>query len=606
MVVAEDDSSTFKDYLVGQLLLGRYRVVRKLAAGGMGVVYLARSEGAAGFVKPVVVKVVLPSFASDRDFAGMFAREANILSNLKDPGIVDVIEFAAEDHKYLMIMEYVHGFQVREWVRFLRQKKQRIPVAIAIQIVISVLDALDHAHGLTNPDGTSMGIVHRDISPSNIMIDTDGRIKLVDFGIAVTDSSSVDYHTKAGAFKGKLSYSAPELFSGNKASVQSDVYSCGVTLHELLLGKNDFAGRDEASTLRNVLTQSPRPIGASRKGEYRGVNLIIRKALAKEPENRFQSAAGFASALRNIHRSTERETIQSLSQILQKDFGDEMADYLGVESLAKRDRAWRFPSETPEAPLGPTRTTAPASGHRIKIPPPIAESTPHSTDSTPYTKDTVVVSDNSPVSSTKKHMLFSKKALAFGATLFVVCVSAVVGIMVFTRGAELKKQPQFFLVQAPVDSAETAVGKVPLKEEDPDKFSTDWLKEDASIKGEKAATVEVPQEMEIKRPVAKISNRPKKARGPNVIALTNAFRRKESQIRTCFKDHSNDLVGQPKISVLFKVMSSGKVKAATLMPKTIASTALGGCLRLVAMSTKFPSQKEEISFRIPVTAQRVK
>src|SRR4051794_4453575 len=153
------------DHVLGRVLLGRYRVVRELAKGGMGVVYLARAEGAVGFVKPVVIKLVLPEHASDDRFLAMFVREAQILAHLRHPSVVDVLEFGEQDGAYVMVLEYVRGYHLGQWSRYLKLKQRQIPIEILLQIIIDVLDALHHAHDTTHPDGTSMRIVHRDVSP---------------------------------------------------------------------------------------------------------------------------------------------------------------------------------------------------------------------------------------------------------------------------------------------------------------------------------------------------------------------------------------------------------------------------------------------------------
>src|SRR5262249_51936819 len=141
------------DELIGRIVLRRYRIVQRLATGGMGVIYLARSEGAKGFVKPVVIKRILPHFVGDEALTGMFAREARIMSNLSHPGSVGILDFAEEDGAYLMVLEYVHGFHLGRWHRWMRHTRDLFPIEPAIHIVISVLDAVHYAHTLPGPGG---------------------------------------------------------------------------------------------------------------------------------------------------------------------------------------------------------------------------------------------------------------------------------------------------------------------------------------------------------------------------------------------------------------------------------------------------------------------
>ena len=247
------------DDLIGRVLLGRYRVVRELAKGGMGVVYLARAEGAVGFVKPVVIKLVLPEHAEDQRFVGMFVREAQILSQLRHPSVVDVLEFGEQDGAYVLVLEYVRGYNLGQWSRYLLLEKRQAPIEILIQVVIDVLEALHHAHNQRHPDGSPMQIVHRDVTPSNILIDEDGRGRLLDFGVARMRGGGHEYKTQVqGGFMGKLPYTAPEIFSGGEASPRSDLYACAVVLHEALFGRNVFRGETQAATLQRVLNHPPR------------------------------------------------------------------------------------------------------------------------------------------------------------------------------------------------------------------------------------------------------------------------------------------------------------------------------------------------------------
>src|SRR5690606_4007917 len=175
----------------GQGVMGRYRIVRRLAVGGMGVVYLARIEGAKGFVRPAVIKQMLPELVGDEELVGLFVREARILSELRHPGIVSVLDFAVEDDAPLMALEYVHGYHAGNWLKYLRRKREPFDPSLALHVVIKVLDALSYVHTRTDERGRSLGIVHRDVSPSNVLIDVDGRVRLLDFGVARVGSEDV-------------------------------------------------------------------------------------------------------------------------------------------------------------------------------------------------------------------------------------------------------------------------------------------------------------------------------------------------------------------------------------------------------------------------------
>src|SRR6478672_10877314 len=158
-----------------------------------------------------------------------------------------------------MVLEYVRGYHLGQWSRYLKLKQRTIPFDILLQIIIDVLDALHHAHNLTHPDGTPMRIVHRDVSPSNIMLDEDGRARLLDFGVARMRGGAIDYQTQVRGFVGKFTYTAPEIFEGGEASPQSDLYACAVVLHETLYGQNVFKGDNQAETMQRALSHVAEP-----------------------------------------------------------------------------------------------------------------------------------------------------------------------------------------------------------------------------------------------------------------------------------------------------------------------------------------------------------
>ena len=219
---------------IGQLVLGRYRVVRRLAQGGMGVVYLGRLEGAAGFAKPVVIKRIISDPDDQQGSTARFIREAQILSNLQHPGIVGVLDFGEEDELYSMVLEYVQGYDLGRWLKYLQLKAQAMSWQEAVFIILRVLEALSYAHDFRRNDGTPAEILHRDISPGNILLDVDGRVRLVDFGIARMDASAGDlYKTQTGVLKGKITYMAPELFGGRAGDEFSDLYALGVTVYRM-------------------------------------------------------------------------------------------------------------------------------------------------------------------------------------------------------------------------------------------------------------------------------------------------------------------------------------------------------------------------------------
>ena len=343
--------------LVGRTVLGRYRVVRAIGRGGMGVIYLARSEGAAGFVKPFVIKQAAPEISGDTMIAQL-AREARIMSNLRHPGIVSVIDFAAEGGSHLLVLDYVQGYNLGQWRKFVQHSGRDFPAELAIHVVERVLDALDYAHRLTRSDGEPLANVHRDVSPGNVLLDVEGHVKLADFGVA---RMSTD-HTEASddkMIKGKISYMAPELFEHVSPTPSSDVYACAVMLHELLVGRNEFKADNVPQTAIRVMQHVPSFVSAMRSDVSAELDGVLQRALAKSPGERFANARELADALNRLRTVSPEQAGRQLAIAVREDFNDpHMAEFLGVDDPTTLERAWRDLSVIGDGPTLPLPLTA--------------------------------------------------------------------------------------------------------------------------------------------------------------------------------------------------------------------------------------------------------
>jgi serine/threonine-protein kinase len=617
--------------MIGSVLLGRYRIVRELAKGGMGVVYLARAEGAVGFVKPYVIKLVLPEHADNQRFIQMFVREANILSNLRHPGVVSVIELGEreEDGALVMVLEYVRGYHLGQWAKYIRLKTRIIPIELLLQLTIDVLDALHYAHSMVHPDGTPMHIVHRDISPSNILLDEDGRARLLDFGVARMRGGNQDYHTQVKGFVGKLMYSAPELFSEGEATAQSDCYSCAVVLHEILLGKNTFRGDNQAATLNRVLNHKPELIEPIRPDVPKGIDIVLQRGLAKFPRERHANAREFAAALRALQREPESDLRARLAALLKEDFGQEMAEMLGLESLADRDEAWRRLSHYPptrvtqhdliDAPStdgsdqGSPTTRPRASQGTLRGPPPppvdpTAVRIPHRTGSARRVQDSgraIAVPPPPPPNSLRPNQpsgaIATPSALrepepprqrtvpAFLAGLVVAGALVIAAVMAFQRESPANAttpRPQIRVVTDTVPTTE------PMRRA-PDALEASG---DASL-ARGNTNVDDPREDPARPPRERTSK-------PDALTLTRAFRKQHARIEACFTEHAVEVEGLAQMQVEFDLASTGRVESARVMPSMLAKTPLGKCLEQVAISTRFGPQGQAVSFAIPLTASR--
>ncbi len=291
--------------LVAPDRIGPYEIITRLATGGMAEVFLGRRTGPHGFEKYVAVKRILPELASDRDFLGMFVDEARIGAKLHHPNVVQVFDFGEEDGAPYIILELVQGSTAGQLLRAVPPARREpsdaitvvpptVSVATALHVALSVLRALAYAHDLRDERGRPLNLVHRDVSPSNVLFDTSGGVKLTDFGIVrFTD---MDRRTITGQVKGKAGYMSPEQVRGEELDARSDLFNVGILLAELLLGEPLFRGLGEVEMLLRIrdanidaLERSPRVPEALRP--------VLRRALARHREDRYPSAADFARAL---------------------------------------------------------------------------------------------------------------------------------------------------------------------------------------------------------------------------------------------------------------------------------------------------------------------
>ena len=281
--------------------LGPYELLESVATGGMAEVYLARRVGPHGFQKFFAVKRILPQLAEDADFVGMFVDEARISAQLSHPNIVHVFDFGEDNGELYMALEYVHGTSCAKLLRSAKAtaRGEKLTIEVAIHIAQGVLRALEYAHGLCDERGRPMQLVHRDVSPGNVLLHESGGVKLADFGIA--RATPIERRTDVGQLKGKLGYMSPEQVVGAPLDHRSDLFTLAIVLTELITRRPLFAGSVEL----DVLTR----IGAadlSSLSQYDDDVLppdlreVLHVAMAKEPDHRFANARAFLDALEGV------------------------------------------------------------------------------------------------------------------------------------------------------------------------------------------------------------------------------------------------------------------------------------------------------------------
>ena len=266
---------------------GRYQLTERIAIGGMAEIFYAKVFGAMGFEKALVIKRILPQFAEDAEFLRMFITEAKLVCHLEHPNIVQVHELGETDGQYYISMEYVNGIDGRQLWRTLAKRKQRLPGVLALFIVSEFLTGLDYAHRAVGPNGQLLGVVHRDVSPSNILISFRGDVKIGDFGIALVQQES---KTQAGVLKGKFGYMSPEQVAGLKVDHRSDIFAGGIVLAELLLGRRLFLGASDFETLDKVMNVRLDVLEEHEHALPPEAVRIVRQALQRDVNDRYQSA----------------------------------------------------------------------------------------------------------------------------------------------------------------------------------------------------------------------------------------------------------------------------------------------------------------------------
>ena len=277
--------------------MATYRLIRKLAAGGMAEVFLAKVVGAEGFEKPVAVKRILPSMAQDREFIELFLREAKLTVCLQHANVVQVFDLGSRDGQYYMVMEFVEGENLRAVQRGALVSQVPLGLREVCFIVQQVTEGLAYAHGRMDAAGRPLNIIHRDINPSNVMVASSGEVKLADFGIA--KAANAQSGTQVGVVKGKAGYLAPEQVKGADVDQRADLFLIGLLLYELLAGRQLFGGADYFQTLRDIAQFDVKGL-VPVPGVPAALWSIVTRALAPEPAARFHRARDISDALQNF------------------------------------------------------------------------------------------------------------------------------------------------------------------------------------------------------------------------------------------------------------------------------------------------------------------
>ena len=276
----------------------QYRLTEKIGSGGMAEVFRAVGVGPQGFERPFVIKRIHPHLSQTPEFVRMFVDEAKISARLIHPNIVQVFEFAHHEGSYYIVMEPVDGIDMAWFARRPPEKsKEHLPTTFIAEVGRQVCRGLDFAHTLTGADGRPLGIVHRDVTPPNIMVAWNGTVKILDFGIARAAEALRTKQSDAGIVKGKMSYVAPELLEGERADARSDVFSLGVVLHELLTSRRLFVGDNDLETLKLVKGMPIPAPSVHNPGVKPALDAVVMRALERDPAKRYRNAGQMGDEL---------------------------------------------------------------------------------------------------------------------------------------------------------------------------------------------------------------------------------------------------------------------------------------------------------------------
>ncbi|HET9624271.1 MAG TPA: serine/threonine-protein kinase [Kofleriaceae bacterium] len=285
--------------LSGHMIDGKYQLVSLAGEGGMASVYKAVVRGAAGFQRSVAVKHIKPEFRAIKSYIDMFIEEARVGSELAHPNIVQVHDFVSEHGSYYLIMEWVDGVDLGGLIKAYRDHVQDVAWPLAVTIAIGTLRGLSAAHDRVGPDGNPAPVIHRDVSPHNVLLGYNGAIKLSDFGLARARDRAASL-TAPGTVKGKLSYLAPEVTFGKPNTVQSDLFGVGSVLWETLTGDRLFDGKNDIEIFKKIRACQIPPIQHRRKDIPAALAAVLEVALSADPNNRYATADEFAHALDQV------------------------------------------------------------------------------------------------------------------------------------------------------------------------------------------------------------------------------------------------------------------------------------------------------------------
>jgi len=317
------------------IVYGPYQLLERVARGGMAEVFRAKRSGIEGFEKILAVKRILAHLSDNKEFVDMFVNEAKLVAGLTHTNIVQILDLGRLETSYYIAMEYVHGRDLRTIQKRSMDRELPIPIDLCAYVVSNVCAALEYAHRKKDEAGRPLEIVHRDISPQNILISFEGAVKLTDFGIAKAAAKAST--TDKGTLRGKLLFMSPEQAWGRPMDRRADVFSLGIVFYELLAGEKPFVGAGEISVLEMVRQSELRPLRSLKPEVPELLERVVMKALERDPDDRYQDAGDMHRDLEQMLSKTQAHLASGLMRYLELLFDREERGELAPEDVASGD-----------------------------------------------------------------------------------------------------------------------------------------------------------------------------------------------------------------------------------------------------------------------------
>ena len=342
---------------------GKYYLLERINVGGMAEVFKAKTFGVEGFERLLAVKRILPNIAEDEEFITMFIDEAKIAVQLQHANIAQIFDLGKVDESYFIALEYVNGRDLRSIFDRMRSRGESLPIALACHVMMQVCEGLDYAHNKRDGQGRELHLIHRDISPQNVLIGYDGEVKLIDFGIAKAAGKAST--TQAGILKGKFGYMSPEQVRGLPIDKRSDIFAVGIVLYELLTGERLFVGETDFSTLEKVRNVEIVPPSSYNKKIPQELERLMMKALARDPEDRYSNAIDLHDDLQSfLYSIGEFYSRKDLAAWMKKTFAVEIE-----EDNAKIEQYRQIAAPVAASTEVSRRAAVVGAGSRVGAPP---------------------------------------------------------------------------------------------------------------------------------------------------------------------------------------------------------------------------------------------